>query len=271
MIKVEKDLTAIPESLIPAFSDLFPPLGKMPLHTKRTHKKRMIVIDGEAYIDKDGFNDRYKWEDIKIALNNIYHCKCAYCENKIEQYHVEHYRPKKTYYWLAFSWDNLLVACATCNIEKGQKFDLDGPQETFTNIEANIRNINTSSAGYNRNEQPRMVNPEVINPAGHIRFQRNGIIESDHPRFIYTIRECAIDRDSLNDLRRHLLEVFERDIRSALIDNQATEDQEAEIRTIVRKFIRDSNDIELPFLGFRRYSISVGWLNTITKEQKDAA
>jgi len=266
MIKLEKDTTVIPQSLIPAFADLFSGLASIPIHSRRTHQKRMAIIDGETYIDKDEYNARYKKEDIRIALKGIYKNKCAFCEQKIEQYNVEHYRPKKTYYWLAFSWDNLIMACPTCNQSKGTNFELVGDQVEFDNTEVNIRNINSSSASYDLIEEPKMVNPEITDPLGHIQFKRDGLIESANVRFAYTIEKCNIDRKYLNDERRKLLDVFSRDIRSALIENENPADQQNEISTIVRKFVRDSQDIELQFLAFRRFAILSGWLNEITKE-----
>lgn len=67
------------------------------------------------------------------------HYKCCYCERKLlESYNdVEHFRPKARadrspgsthtygYWWLAFSWENLLFACPTCNRSgKNDKFPL---------------------------------------------------------------------------------------------------------------------------------------------------
>jgi hypothetical protein len=73
------------------------------------------------------------------------HEKCAYCEVHIRQSssHVEHHRPKdgawrhkrgtprvvdsERYWWLTWSWENLLLSCARCN-DQGHKanfFPLD--------------------------------------------------------------------------------------------------------------------------------------------------
>jgi uncharacterized protein (TIGR02646 family) len=57
------------------------------------------------------------------------HHKCCYCEQRIPKgfNDVEHYRPKAVaarqpgsndthgYWWLAFTWENLLFACPACN------------------------------------------------------------------------------------------------------------------------------------------------------------
>lgn len=266
MIKLEKDLQDIPVSLIPAFEDLFVN-NKIPLKAKTTHTRRMSVITAETYTDDANHNSRYKKKDIKIALNGIYHGKCAFCEQLIEQSQVEHYRPKSVYHWLVYSWDNLLLACGTCNQGKGVNFEIKNAKVTFANNEANIRYINSCSAGYDKVEQPLMVNPEITDPLGFILFQKDGLIKSDDERFFYTIDKCSIDRTYLNDQRRKLLDDFRRDIESILVENDSIEEQRIAIATVVKKFLRDSKDVKLPFLAFRRYAIQNQWLNDVIKEQ----
>jgi hypothetical protein len=64
----------------------------------------------------------------KAALADMQHGKCCYCEKREEQpkyRDVEHYRPKVTYWWLTWSWDNLLFSCMDCNREhKRDQFPL---------------------------------------------------------------------------------------------------------------------------------------------------
>lgn len=74
----------------------------------------------------------------KRALWKAQHYKCAWCEHKVEclGYEVEHFRPKKAavgrdgrtrpgYWWLAWTWSNLLFACLNCNrYSKGSRFPL---------------------------------------------------------------------------------------------------------------------------------------------------
>jgi uncharacterized protein (TIGR02646 family) len=266
MRKIEKNINMIPLSLIPAFPDLFLGVDKIPLSSRNTHQKRMFIIEQEKYIDTDDYNKRYKYADVKEALKDLYKHKCAFCEQKIEQFQVEHYRPKSLYYWLAFSWDNLIVACPRCNQNKGINFELFGNKIEFKNIEPNIRNINTISSSYDLKEQPKMVNPEVTDPAGKIQFERNGFIKSDDERFTYTIKMCAIDSKYLNDERRKLLDIFTRDILSALTDSSDPTKQLIKIETIVEKFIADSQDVDLPFLAFRRYAITSGLISEIIKQ-----
>jgi len=266
MIKIEKDLTAIPDSLQLPLDEFFP--NGIPRPPKTTGKRRLELIAAGEYKDEDIYNSRYKQSDTQITLKDIYKNKCAFCEQKIEQSHVEHYRPKSKYWWLTYSWDNLLIACSTCNGHKGNQFEILGTKATFTNNPANLKAIHVSSSNYDKGEQPKMVNPEVTDPAGKIQFQRSGHIESDDVRFAHTIEQCKVDRDFLNDERRKILDVLQRDVKSAMIDNNTAVEQETEIAIALRKFIRDATvDGELEYLAFRRYAIA-HWLNELVSEVK---
>jgi uncharacterized protein (TIGR02646 family) len=87
----------------------------------------------------------YTSDAVKAELEASHHGKCCYCETSIPKpyahSHVEHWRPKASsrqgrhqdsifpgYYWLAYSWDNLLLSCTFCNSSnKGDLFPLDDP------------------------------------------------------------------------------------------------------------------------------------------------
>jgi uncharacterized protein (TIGR02646 family) len=81
----------------------------------------------------------YKAQDVKAALDTLFHGKCAYCESVFASVHpmdVEHFRPKGRvtrwvngkrkvvlrfgYYWLAAEWTNLLPSCIDCNRQRNQ-------------------------------------------------------------------------------------------------------------------------------------------------------
>lgn len=82
---------------------------------------------------KDAFKYRaYKGDDIRAALEALFHGKCAYCETVYAAsmpVDIEHYRPKGAvsedaghggYWWLAMAWDNVLPSCIDCNRKRGQ-------------------------------------------------------------------------------------------------------------------------------------------------------
>lgn len=80
-----------------------------------------------------GFTFRaYKRDDVRHALDALFHGKCAYCESRYDvsgPVDIEHYRPKGEvdedenhpgYWWLAATWDNLLPSCLDCNRRRFQ-------------------------------------------------------------------------------------------------------------------------------------------------------
>jgi uncharacterized protein (TIGR02646 family) len=265
MIKIDKDIRDIPESLIPAFPDMFVG-GRVPKPSQTTHKRRKELIDNERYIDHTNYNSRYKNKDITDKLKSIYNTKCAFCEQKVEQLHVEHFRPKNIYYWLAYSWDNLILACPTCNEHKGANFELNGIKCSFENNERNLRNINNLSIAYNLSEQPKIINPEITNPLGFIMFSRDGKIDSFDTNFKYTITTCKLDRKYLNDARRKILDEFRNEIQAELVTSRNEDEQRHAIAVLIRRFVWNSKELTNEYVAFRLYSISNNWLNDIIHE-----
>ena len=74
----------------------------------------------------------YKGDDVRHALEKLFHGKCAYCESRYDivgPVDIEHFRPKKGvdgdpahrgYWWLAANWENLLPSCLDCNRRRYQ-------------------------------------------------------------------------------------------------------------------------------------------------------
>ena len=80
----------------------------------------MIKID----VDCSNFPENVKYNHLSVSefLKNAHHKKCCYCETYyFEGTHVEHFRPKKDYDWLINDYENLLLACSTCNQHKSSK------------------------------------------------------------------------------------------------------------------------------------------------------
>lgn len=127
------------------------------------------------------------------------HAKCAFCEKREEQAKyrdVEHYRPKNRYWWLAWSWDNLLFACFECNRDhKRDQFPL---VDDTTRLEA--------EAVPPGREQPLLLDPydPVVDPGQHIVFRREKVHGKERwkpygrtTRGTDTIRICGLDRPAL--------------------------------------------------------------------------
>ena len=71
---------------------------------------------------------RYRDPLVVDALHLMQHGKCCYCEEYIPRKnsgkHVEHFRPQSLFSNLKNDWNNLLLACATCNSYKSNSFPI---------------------------------------------------------------------------------------------------------------------------------------------------
>lgn len=70
-----------------------------------------------------------RWSGAKEQLRRETHGKCAFCEAPTDAVYygdVEHIRPKASYWWLAYCYDNWLYSCRLCNGKKGDKHDIGG-------------------------------------------------------------------------------------------------------------------------------------------------
>jgi len=198
MIRVHKDLNRnIPNSLI----------------DNNIIRIRELCIENQRYDKK--FNNRYKQTDTKESLKKIYNQKCAFCEQKITKCidnnqqecssTVEHYRPKSIYYWLAFSWDNLLWCCHRCNQNKDNSFEIENSQIEYDEVFKD--DIHSSASSYHSIEKPFMIHPELESVLNKLTFV-NGIIDSTDSRVQYTIDTCKLNRADLNEKRLAILKSF---------------------------------------------------------------
>jgi uncharacterized protein (TIGR02646 family) len=116
----------------------------------------------------------YGHETVKAAPIDAQHKKCCFCERVVgEDGDVEHFRPKAAvrqsdeeplqtpgYYWLAYDWDNIFLACHICNQRhKKNLFPLLNPAKRARSHQDNIGE-----------EQPLFIDPAAIDPEDHIAF-----------------------------------------------------------------------------------------------------
>jgi uncharacterized protein (TIGR02646 family) len=66
------------------------------------------------------------WSDLKPELEKLSSGKCWYTEarDKVSFWHVDHFRPKSVYPWLAFTWTNLRLCGGMPNVQKLNEFPL---------------------------------------------------------------------------------------------------------------------------------------------------
>ncbi|HYO71847.1 MAG TPA: hypothetical protein VEU33_37795 [Archangium sp.] len=144
--------------------------------------------------------------------------KCCYCEliEQLDQNDVEHFRPKSRavrgnafpdkpgYFWLSWTWKNLLFACGPCNRQhKGTRFPLargSKPLQPWRQPPGK--------------EQPLLLDPATEDPLLHLRFEpymeRGKQYWRPNPRHgsqrgFETIQVLGLDRQGLIDLyRKHV-------------------------------------------------------------------
>lgn len=153
---------------------VFRPVG-VPTDLVAAQSKWLPVVKakkgrGEA-LEASDFKD---YGVAKPALAALLDDKCWYCEKKVEVKNepVDHWRPKTKaqrgqahpthgYWWLAWTWENLIFTCIDCNNAKGIHFPL-APASIALQMEE-------MPPG---KEQPLLLNPTVDDPLDHIEFRR---------------------------------------------------------------------------------------------------
>jgi uncharacterized protein (TIGR02646 family) len=136
----------------------------------------------------------YRLPEVKRALQDLFHGKCAYCESRYEgtqPVDVEHWRPKakvvegkvesEGYYWLAATWDNLLPSCIDCNRERSQM--LMPSREVRTVGKANRFPLEPGSVRARTLddlalERPLLLDPCQDYPEEHLEFIQEGVVRS---------------------------------------------------------------------------------------------
>lgn len=219
MVYRNKDFNSPPAALLDAKWD---PIKASLLIEKSTHK----------------VNDACYRDCTKEALTILYKDKCAICERlRGTELQVDHYRPKKPrdnqsqiqynqlgYYWLAYSWSNLIPLCSKCNGNKSNKFPLIGwSHVNRISDHNNVNNLNPFTPNdlnwLQQQEQPFIVNPEHDNlPERHFTFNRNGKIIGRTQEGKETINVCKLNRKDLIRERLKIREGYVNAIKSAFDD-----------------------------------------------------
>jgi uncharacterized protein (TIGR02646 family) len=183
----------------------------------RTSGNKKAITDAEG---------KYKKHDVKTALSNLFHSKCAYCESIVDSdgtMRIDHFRPKSKYPKKCFSWNNLLPSCEICNSTeyKGNNFPTKQDGGPF-------------------------IDPCVDNPDKHFTFVFDPVTSVAYvtpitKRGRTTELTIGLNRPNLLRARSRSIRKFERILAQYFIDPQAMQ--------IVDDLI---NDPTTPFLAFIR-------------------
>lgn len=209
MRKVVKDLENIPTPLVS--QDAIDSLQNI-IDTKDKDLIKSDIYRGK-YLKTDGS----KGDAVVEKLDEIYHGKCAYCEERT-LINIEHYRPKgrviKTnhggYYWLCYEWTNLLPTCHECNKIGGGKadqFPVKNKHFTFEDCNTNqkLDAAKVKATYLNQHEAPFLLHPEIDEPKNFLAFEiepnKKGILmlglDGINGRGFSTVNICNLNRTPL--------------------------------------------------------------------------
>lgn len=126
-------MRAVDRGKKPPPSALSSPSGKPKLSELEAVRLHMGVVLAPD-VKRTAFPfSKYKADEVKRRLEELFHGKCAYCESFYASQapvDVEHYRPKGAvngepnhpgYWWLGMEWTNLLPSCIDCNRRRKQR------------------------------------------------------------------------------------------------------------------------------------------------------
>lgn len=197
----------------------------------------------------------YGHSDVKEALIKSQNAKCCYCECKIyENEDIEHFRPKQAYrqfpgqprqwpgyYWLAYEWDNLYLACKTCNQKhKNDLFPLYNPEDRAKNHQADLNK-----------EKPILIDPGKENPSDFIKFQGEFAIGIDEEgRGKATIELLQLNRKALKESRKNKLIKLQKEQKNCkrlqdLLNVLNDTNQKPEITELITKLIEEIDQITI--------------------------
>jgi uncharacterized protein (TIGR02646 family) len=154
------------------------------------------------------------YKDAMPFLLKLFGDKCVYCEAPFDsgRGEVEHFRPKLRtsdaanrpikvhdddadadvthggYYWLAFSWNNLLLGCTNCNQPpaKANKFPVRDESRRAWRPDSALED-----------EEPLLLDPSRDDPAQHLDFDTSG----ESAGYVIPLKDSARGRESIEVYR----------------------------------------------------------------------
>lgn len=167
---------------------------------KRTFEKELLINQKRirrGEIAKHTFNSNC-WKPAKNQLLAETGGKCAYCEAPVSAVafgDVEHYRPKSSYWWLAYCYDNYVASCQLCNQSfKRDAFPIQNRKMTSPEIQWNTPDnfidakagtiapdpLNTNQVNdfirQHQQERPLLLNPYFDEPTQYFAWRADEVI-----------------------------------------------------------------------------------------------
>lgn len=164
----------------------------------------------------------YAGRQVRQALGELFHGKCAYCETPLPDLKfmdADQFRPRiramdldgaltpDGYWWLAYDWDNLYATCKNCNRLKGSRFPIE-PGATRAAV-------GTRGAAL-RAERALLLDPCADDLEQHFVFSEDGRAASSTDRGRTTCDILGLNRTSLVTARCQVIETLARTLDAAL-------------------------------------------------------
>ena len=190
---------------------------------------------------------------IRRLLKQQQHGKCCYCESghsATSAGRIDHFRPKGAvrqgptsarsrpgYYWLAYAWHNLLLACEKCNRQKSDYFPLEESGRRARNHLDQIER-----------EAPLLLNPYAdLDPSKHLAFAGSACRPLTE-RGRVTVAVLGLNRPELQEKRQTELNVL------TLLRTVAREPNHAlSTRQQARDFVQSRTRPDAPYTAMVRH------------------
>lgn len=153
--------------------------------------------------------------DVHRPLTELFHGKCAYCEEQCQDGYIDHFRPLKGadrlggkvdpnhYVWLVREWDNFMHVCPTCNSRKRNIFPIQGPSP----VGASIRYLR-------KWENAQLLDPCHDRPSRHLSLRSDGSLIPLTSKGVTTIHVLDLNRPALLKARAAVLLEFMHQLES---------------------------------------------------------
>jgi hypothetical protein len=272
MIKLQRDRTNIPGSFRDPGRH-----GKL----KELFEAARAGKLGNAAVKKKLFSSG-RWKDAKPQLQRETAGKCAFCETPTTAVYygdVEHFRPKATYWWLAYCYENYLFSCRVCNGKKSDKHLLANAQAPAPGVTglsdaalftlacrvspdpadtANLGLLTTALAA----EGAFLPNPYEQDPEPFFTWKADGVLREvsvtanpAHPdssnALIAAEQVLDLNRDELRTLRWQTYELLSRLRDIAALGGQTRPQVIALLDSLAKP--------EMPYAGMVRYFARREW------------
>jgi uncharacterized protein (TIGR02646 family) len=158
------------------------------------------------------FQPLYGSDAVRSALSRLFSDKCAFCESPLgksaESGVVHHFRPKQEavdedgtvsrphYWWLAFRWENLYLACNACVTAAGAQFPVEGARAP----------IGAKGEALD-DERPMLLDPCHDDSELDLEFGYDGSVTGRSRRGEVTVTIFALNRSPLVEARQQAIAV----------------------------------------------------------------